>query len=168
MARPNKKDDYFVRRIADWFRYHDTLPWSKLKQGDRWDIISGDVRFRSTGVGDIHGGIGLALCEVTPEKRPYVLRQLITLLEGKSDKKRKTKPDEIALVRVAWRRAKAKLTGLYKGDNPTFKKVDAEYYKLTGWHLDRRSLPNDCPVRPDKRGRKKATALKPKRRGTSA
>jgi hypothetical protein len=58
--------------------------------------------------------------------------------------------------REAWRRAKAKLKGLYRGDNPTFKEVAHEYRKLTGWQLDRRALKDaDCPVRPDKAGRRK-------------
>jgi hypothetical protein len=159
MAHPRKIDDYVVRRIADLIRYGHSLQWSQLKDGEAWEIISGEVRLVVTGAHDVYSGIGELLCKLRPEKRTYVLRRLINVLEGKFDKKRKTKPDEIALVRQAWKIAKAKLTGLYRGDDPTFKEADAEYYKLTGWHLDRRALKDaGCPVRPDKRGAKKKIA----------
>lgn len=102
-------------------------------------------------------GIGERLCDLKPEVRPQILRQIADALEGKSARKRKSgKWDDVAKIREAWRRAKAKLKGLYRGDNPTFKEVAHEYRKLTGWQLDRRALKDaDCPVRPDKAGRRK-------------
>jgi len=181
MARPNKKVNYIVRRIADLFHYYDRLPWSKLKQGKEWKLrFPGTRPMLITSKRDIECAIGLVLGELEPKKRPYVLRQLIKVLEGKSDKKRKTKSDEIALVREAWRgakrrRAKAKLLFLVAvrtvqarlplwalpfllktGDNPTYREADTEFFKDNGYHLDRRALKDaDCPVRPGKPGRPK-------------
>ena len=71
------------------------------------------------------------------------MRQIADALEGKSAKKRKSGKgalanpiDEIEKTRKAWRKAKANLKGLYKGDNPTLKEADNEYHKLTGISTD--------------------------------
>jgi hypothetical protein len=156
MARPRKGEDYIMQRIADLFRYADGLPFSKLKQGEEWELrFLGTKPLLITSKRDIHCAIGLGLCDVEPNLRPYVLNRLADALRQKP---RKSSPDEIALVREAWRKAKA---GLKK--NPTFKEADAEYHKLTGYHLNRRALRDaGCPIRPGKRGpeRKIATATK--------
>jgi len=48
--------------------------------------------------------------------------------------------DDIAKIRVSWLKAKAAQKGLFRGGNPTFKEVAQQYYNLTGFPLDRRSL----------------------------
>jgi hypothetical protein len=143
--RPPKMDDYFVHRIADLFRYADGLQFSQFKE----PVIITDKRL-------IPCGIGERLCDLKPEDRPRILHQVAYALAGKSAKKRKSgKADDIAKIREAWPRAKAKLKGLYRGDNPTFREVYAEYHKLTGFPLDRRALKNaGCPVRPESRRKK--------------
>jgi hypothetical protein len=155
MPRPRKIDDYLVRRLVDLFHYADSPSFlSQVKAGDT--ITLAEERVVISGPRDIPWGIGQTLCDLRPEKRTYVLRLLINVLEGKKEKERKTPPDEIALVRIAWRKAKAKLKGLYRGDNPTFKEADTEFYRDNRWHLDRRALKDaGCPIRPDKRGVKK-------------
>jgi len=128
MARPHKQLEYLVQRVADLFRYADRLT-------------------------EAHTQIGRVLCAVSPADRPYVLNRLADALRLKP---RKSSPDAIALVREACRRARAKLKGLYKDDDPTFKEADAEFFKLTGWQLDRRSIKDAGErVRPDKPGRPK-------------
>jgi hypothetical protein len=150
MARPRKGEDYIVRRIADLFHYADGLDFSKF---DEWELrFLGTPSLLITSKRDIHCAIGLFLCDgLEPEQRTPFFRQLIKALEGKSDEKRKTKPDEIALVREAWRKAKA---GLKK--NPTFDEADTVFFKDNGYHLNRRALEDaGCPIRPGKRGRPK-------------
>jgi hypothetical protein len=149
-GRPQKKDDWFVHRIADLFRYSEQPFWSLPERfHERYPSI--------TSQRDIQCFIGKVLCTLNPKYRGWVLRQLADALEGKSEKKRKSgKADEIEKTRKAWRKAQAKLRGLYKGDNPTWREADTEYFKLTGFHLDRRALKDaGCPVRPDKPGRPK-------------
>lgn len=158
MARPTKHEDNLIHRIADLFKYADVyndgyVDGEELKQDEPVWIHLADKRVLMNGVQDVHWAISNLLCDLKPEVRPSVLRRVADALEGKSAKKRKSgKADDIAKIREAWRRAKAKLKGLYKGDNPTRREVE----KIYGEHLDRRSLKNaDCPIRPDKRGRRK-------------
>jgi hypothetical protein len=151
MARPRKIDDYIVHRIADLFRYADGPAISK---GDT--ITLAEHRVLITDDKGIPHAIGELLCDLEPEHRPRILHRVADALTGKLARKRKSgKADDIAKIREAWLQAKAKLKGLYKGDNPTKSEVEHEY----GDHLDRRSLPNHCPLRPDKRGKKKLPRL---------
>ena len=145
MARPPKGEDYIVQRIADLFHYADGLDFSKLKEGDEWELrFLGTTPRLITSERDIHCAIGEFLCDVEPNIRPYVLNRLADALRQKP---RKSSPDDIAKIREAHRSA---------GDNPTWQKVDAEYHKLTGFHLDRRALEDaGCSIRPGKRGRPK-------------
>jgi hypothetical protein len=154
MARPHKIDDYLVHRIADLFRYADGLQFSQLSKGDVWELTLADKRVLITDAQDVPRTIGQLLCDLEPEHRPRILRHVADALKGKLARKRKSgKADDIVKIREAHRRAKAKLKGLYRGDNPTFKEVEQEY----GEHLDRRALPNDCPVRLEAKFKKIAT-----------
>jgi hypothetical protein len=140
MARPRKAVEYIVQRIADLFRYADGLPSSRFPLA----IMLAEKRVLLRDRRDIHAAIGWLLCDVKPNLRPYVLNRLADALK---EKPRKSSPDDIAKIREAHRRA---------GDNPTFRKVDAEYHKLTGFPLSRRALKDaDCPVLPGKSGRPK-------------
>jgi hypothetical protein len=149
MARPPKSEDYVVYRITDLFQYSDGLPWSTLRRGDLWELTLADQRVVIGGERDIHLAIGELLCKLKPEYRPHVLRQIANALERKPGKLRKSgKFDDIAKIRLSWRKAKIDQKGLYRGDNPTFKQVATHYHNLTGLQLDRRALKDaGCPVR---------------------
>jgi hypothetical protein len=179
MPRPKKVDNYVVHRIAELIHIADAIHdneevRSAIAQGGievemadgKFLIIDGPIEVAVEGIAK---AVGRFVCgdvggqHLKPEVRTYVLRRLINALERKFAKERKTPPDEIALVRVAWLIAKAKLKG---DDYPTFKEADDEYYRLTGWHLDRRALKDaDRPVRPDKRGVKRKIATAQRNRG---
>jgi hypothetical protein len=128
MARPQKIQDWLVQRVADMFRYAHRLT-------------------------EAHTQIGRVLCNVPPADRPWFLNRLADALRKKP---RKSSPDAIALVQEACRRARSKLKGLYKDDDPTWKEANAEFFKLTGYKRDRRSIKDAGErVRPDKPGRPK-------------
>jgi hypothetical protein len=157
MARPTKHDDWLVHRMAELIRYSN-LPFSTLPERFRRNYP--DI----TNTRDIQCFVGKILCsEWNPEYRSWFFRQVADALAGKSGKKRKSGEaekgehvDELEKTRAAWRKAKAKLTGPYRDDNPTFQEVDDEFYQANGWHLHRRALPAlGCHCRPDKRGRPK-------------
>jgi hypothetical protein len=153
MARPRKIDDSFVHRIAGLIRAADTIQRQieevlsaiaqagiKVEKADAKFLIGDLVNIRRL----IHEAVGRFICgevgrkHLTPEKRTYLLRRLINAQEG--NKKRKTPPDEISLVRRSVAKARAKLTDFNRGDDPTFKEADAQFYEDNGWHLDRRAI----------------------------
>lgn len=173
MARPLKIDDYVVHRIAEFIHIADAIHDNEevrsalsrrgievVRADGEVLIIDGPIE---TALDETAQAVGRFICgevggkHLKRELRPQILRQLADALERKSARKRKSgKADDIAKIRAAWWKAKTNLKGLYRGDNPTFKEVDSEYYRLTGCHLDRRALKaaGDCPVRPDAKGKK--------------
>src|SRR5262249_22608082 len=97
-----------------------------------------------------------------PKYRPQILRQIADALEQKTATRRKSgKVDDMAKILTAWRIAKAAQKGLYRGDAPTFKEVPHEYYRSTGYNLDRRALKNvRRSVRPEARSKKLLRRMK--------
>jgi len=173
-GRPRKIQDDLVHRITEFIQMADGINENEevqnamahggirliMADGSRVDIDTLDEIAREVGrfiCGDL-GGVHL-----DPKYRPQILRQIADALERKSARKRKSgKSDDIAKIRAAWRKAKAALTGLYRGDNPTFAEVDEIYRRDNpGQHLDRRALKQvGCPVRPDRRGPKTGSQYK--------
>ncbi len=173
-GRPPKIQDHLVHRIVELIQMADGILENEKVQNamarggirlimadgthvdiDRLDEIAlGVGRFICGGLGGVH---------LQPKYRPQLLRQIADALEGKSARKRKSgKSDDIAKIQAAWRKAKAALTGLYRGENPTFAEVDEIYLRDNpGQHLDRRALKQaGCPVRPDRRGPKTGSQYK--------
>jgi hypothetical protein len=167
MARPRKSQDYAVHRIAELIKTADGIhenpeAQKAISRGGITLVMADGKEVDVRTVDEIAVAVGRFICgdvgksHLKPEYRPQILRQVADALEGKLARKRKSgKADDDASIRAAWREAKADLKGLYKDDNPTFAEVDRKYHNRTGWYLDRRALPKDCPTRPDKRGLKK-------------
>jgi len=136
MARPCKREDYVVQRIADLFRFADGLSPEQFPLS----ITLGERRVLMRDIHDIHRVIGEALCEIKPAKRPYILKRIADAL------KKKWELDEIAKVRVAVREAAAEY--LPAKIKPTFAEVQKKYKG----RLDRRAVKAaDCSLRPTRK-----------------
>jgi hypothetical protein len=167
MARPPKSQDYFVHRIAELLQMADEMHENEevrnaMAQGGITLVMADGSRVEINTVDEIAVAVGRIICgdvgdsHLRRNYRAQLLRQLADALERKSAKKRKSgKADDIAKIRTAWRTAKAAQKGLYRGDDPTFREVVEEYYKLTGYNLDRRALKNASrSVRPQSKSKK--------------
>jgi hypothetical protein len=83
MGRPRKTQDYLVHRLADLLRYGQGRLLSQFSKGDVWEITVADKRVLIADARDLFWAIEKLLCELKPEHRPQVLRQLANVLEGK-------------------------------------------------------------------------------------
>ena len=167
MARPPKSQDHFVHRIAELIQMADGMQESAkvrdaMARGGISFIMADGSEIKINALDEIAVAVGRILCgdvggsHLRANYRPQILRQIADALERKSARKRKSgKADDIAKIRTAWRTAKASQKGLYRGDNPTFREVAAEYHQLTRNYLDRRAVRNaGCSVRPEARSKK--------------
>lgn len=167
MARPPKSQDYFVHRIAELIQMADGIHENEevrnaLARGRITFAMADGGRVNIDTLDEIAVEIGRVICgdvggsHLKPKYRPQILRQLADALERKSGRKRKSrKADDIAKIRTAWRTAKAAQKGLFRGDDPTFRKVAEVYCRLTGYKLDRRALKKaGCSVRPEAKSKK--------------
>jgi hypothetical protein len=153
-GRPRKIDDYVVHRIAELIQMADGIHENKevrkaMARGGITFHMADGSRTNIDTVDEIAVWVGRIICgdvggsHLKPEYRPQILRQLADALERKSARKRKSgKADDVAKIRTAWLKAKAKQKGLYRGEDPTFREVAEEYLRLTGYNLDRRALKN--------------------------
>ena len=143
-GRPRNTEQYVVHRLAELFRYADGLPFSRLKKdvviemGDGTDVLV-------TNKQDLTSAIGELLCDLKPEARPHLLRQL-----AKLEKKRgKSQPDKIAEILRADKHAQAELRGFVQRDKPKHAEIEKKY----GGHLDRRAVRQARVIaHPGKRG----------------
>jgi hypothetical protein len=167
MARPPKSQDYLVHRIAELIQmadgiHEDEEVWNAMAQGRITFVMADGTRINIDTPDDIPVVVGRFICgdlggfHLDPTYRPQILNQLADVLKGKTSRKRKSgKADDIAKIRTAWQTAKAAQKGLYRDDDPTFREVAGEYYKLTGYCLDRRALKNaGCSVRAEAKSKK--------------
>jgi hypothetical protein len=133
MARPPKFQDYVVHRIAELIQMADGIHENEearnaMARGRITFVTADESRVNIDRPDEIAQEVGRFICgdvggkHLKPKYRPQILRQIADALERKSARKRKSgKADEIAKIRAAWRKAKAELKGLYRGDNPTFR-----------------------------------------------
>jgi hypothetical protein len=167
MARPPKYQDHFVHRMAELIQMADGIHENEevrnaMARGGITFVMADGSRVNIDTLDDIAVEVGRVICgdvggvHLKPKYRAQILRQIADALERKFARKRKSgKADDIAKIRAAWRKARAKLKGLYKDDNPTFRQAADEYRQDTGFPLDRRALKDArCPVRPEAKSKK--------------
>jgi len=172
-GRPPKSQDYFVHRIAELIQMADGIHENRevrnaMARGGITFVMADGSRVNIDTLDDIAVWIGRVICgdvggsHLRPKYRAQLLRQVADALERKSSRKRKSgKADDIAKIRTAWLTAKAAQKGLYRGDDPMFREVAEEYYRLTGYNLDRRALKNaGRSVRPEAKSKKLARRTK--------